>query len=233
VSKKYYAIVIKPVLTFADVTSFDFERHELTGEDLDTEICNLLGEDDLRYPRVLRADAIGSMLLEDAGKMPFSIGFWIDEDAQDHGKIVSGKKTPAHLNSFATIIRRAAIGIQQGVNPITVAPVAGRVVIMGVDGEGEKNPYALSERRCDLAIAALLSLLGSNYIGDEEFDQMFLNAFISPTFEEDLENGMVSKGVTEETASRIVQRLSKISELYKRKKDDDAPTGVGKKGLVN
>jgi len=231
--KKYYAIAIKPVLTFSNVTSFDFERHELTDEDLDAQICDLLGEDDLRYPRVLRSDAIGSMLLEDEKGSPFSIGFWIDEDAPDHGKIVSGKKTPSHLNSFATIIRRAAIGMQQGVNPITIAPVAGRVVIMGVDGEDDKNPYALSERRCDLAIAALLSLIGSHYIGDEEFDQMFLSAFISPTFEEDLQSGMVAKGVTEETATRIIRRLAKISELHRNKRGEDAPTGTGKKGLVN
>ena len=163
-SKKYYAIVIKPVLTLSDVTSLDFERHELNDEDLDVQICQLLAESDMRYPRVLKAEAIGSMVLEDdktGGS--FSIGFWIDQDAPDHGKIVAGKKTGSSLNSFATIIRRAAIGIQKKVNPITIAPVAGRVVIMGVDGEDDRNPYALSERRTDIAIASLLSLVGCRY----------------------------------------------------------------------
>lgn len=232
-SKKYYAIVIKPVLTFSDVTSLDFERHELNDEDLDAQICQLLAEDDMRYPRVLKGEAIGSMVLDDDKTGSFSIGFWIDEDAPDHGKIVAGKKTAAHLNSFATIIRRAAVGVQQGINPITIAPVAGRVVILGVDGADDRNPYALSERRTDIAIASLLSLVGSRYIGDEEFDQMFLTAYVSPTFEEDLENGMVSKGVTKETAIRIMRTLSRITELHKSKKGDDAPTGTGEKGLVN
>ena len=232
-SGKRYAIVIKPVLTFSEVTSFDFERHELNDDDLDGQICQLLAEDDMRYPRVLKAEAIGSMVLEDEKTGSFSVGFWIDVDAPDHGKIVSGKKTAAHLNSFATIIRRAAVGVQQGINPITIAPVAGRVVIMGVDGSEDRDPYALSERRTDIAIASLLSLVGSRYIGDEEFDQMFLTAYVSPTFEEDLQNGMVSKGVTEETATRIMRTLSKITELHKRKKGEDAPTGTGEKGLVN
>jgi hypothetical protein len=232
-SRKYYAIVIKPVLTFSEVTSFDFERHELNDDDLDEQICKLLGEEDFRYPRVRSAEAIGSMLLEDPEKISFSVGFWIDGDAPDHGKIVAGKKTASHLNSFATIIRRAAIGMQQGVNPITIAPVAGRVVVMGVDGEEERNPYALSERRCDLAIAALSSLIGSHYIGDEEFDQMFLSAFISPTFEEDMHSGMVANGVSEETAARIIQRLHKISAIHKKKRGEDDPTGTGEKGLVN
>lgn len=232
-SKKYYAIVIKPVLTLSDVTSFDFQRHELNDDDLDEQICKLLAEDDMRYPRVLKSEAIGSMLLEDDKTGSFSVGFWIDVDAPDHGKIVSGKKTASLLNSFATIIRRAAVGVQQGINPITIAPVAGRVVIMGVDGEEDRDPYALSERRTDIAIASLLSLIGSRYIGDEEFDQMFLTAYISPTFEEDLQNGMVSKGVTEETATRIIKTLAKITDLYKSKRHKDAPTETGEKGLLN
>ena len=201
---------------------------------MDAEICELLAENDMRYPRVLKSEAIGSMVLEDdktGGS--FSIGFWIDQDAPDHGKIVAGKKTGSSLNSFATIIRRAAIGIQEGVNPITVAPVAGRVVIMGVDGADDKHPYALSERRADIAIASLLSLVGSRYIGDEEFDQMFLEAYISPTFEEDLANGMITKGVSEKTATKIMRTLSKITDLHKKKKSEDAPTGTGEKGLVN
>lgn len=232
-SRKYYAIVIKPVLMFSEVTSYDFERHELNDDDLDEQICKLLGEEDFRYPRVRSAEAIGSMLLEDPEKMSFSVGFWIDAEAPDHGKIVAGKKTASHLNSFATIIRRAAIGMQQGVNPTVVAPVAGRVVVIGVDGEEDKDPYALSERRCDLAIAALTSLIGSQYIGDEEFDQMFLSAFISQTFEEDLKSGMVSKGITDETATRIIERLHRISAIRKKNRGEDAPTGTGKKGLVN
>lgn len=232
-SKKYYAVVIKPVMTFSEVSSFDFERHELNDDDLDAQICELLAETDTRYPRVLKAEAIGSMVLDDDKTGSFSVGFWIDQDAPDHGKIAAGKKTASHLNSFATIIRRAAVGVQQNINPITVAPVAGRVVVMGVDGAEDNNPYALSERRTDIAIASLLSLVGSRYIGDEEFDQMFLEAYISPTFEEDLANGMITKGVSEETATKIMRTLSKITELHKKKRGEDAPTGTGEKGLVN
>lgn len=235
-SGKRYAIVIKPVLNFSEVTSLDFERHELTADTEDginASICELLAESDMRYPRVLKSEAIGSMVLEDDKTGSFSIGFWIDVDAPDHGKIVKGKKTASELNSFATIIRRAAIGIQEGVNPITVAPVAGRVVILGVEGADDRKAVPLSERRCDIAIASLLSLVGSRYIGDEEFDQMFLTAYISPTFEKDLASGMVTKGVSQETATKIMRTLSKITRVYKEKQGEDAPTGTGEKGLVN
>ena len=175
-----FAILVSPVPLFSDMTTQSFYKVELE-KPIKKSIKTFLTGNAVN--KVTNIQALGSVVLSDEGG-DFAIGFFVDREAEIHGKIVDDVLQPARLNVFATLIRRAAMGIE-GENPITVAPVAGRLILCGVDDD--KNPLPLTESQFNVALAQFADLLGSDYIGDEKFDQKFLNWMVSPAALEGLE----------------------------------------------
>lgn len=140
--------------------------------------------------------ALGSLLLRDEDG-DLEVGLFVDAEAEIHGEMVKGKRQPGKLNTLATLIRRAALGAQ-GDNPMEVAPVCGRVIACGIDND--RNPVALTEAQGYIVMTQLADLLGNGYLGDERFDQKFLDWMARDEVQESAIN-----------IARAVERMAKLA----------------------
>jgi hypothetical protein len=164
---KAYGVAINPVLLIKD---FGITDLKLVG--LDKPIGRSLKEALNHNGLVTDYTALGSLLLDGEDGEQLEVGLFVDSDAEMHGETVNGKRQPGRLNSLATLIRRAALGAM-GENPISVAPVCGRVVICKIDDD--RDPHPLNEAQGYIVMTQLAELLGNGYLGDERFDQKFLD----------------------------------------------------------
>ena len=200
---KQYAVAINPVQFVKDCAPTDFKLVSLENPIQESLLAALNSRGE-----ATNASPLGSIVVDGKdGKI--EVGMFVDPEAEIHGEMVKGERQPARLNSFATLIRRAALGAQ-GDNPIGVAPVAGRVIVCRINDE--RDPMPMTEADGYILITQLAELLGNGYIGDERFDQRFLN--------------WMSEQEVQTSVVKMAKEISRLGKLAKKDRDN-APVTLG------